>query len=214
VIAVLMPTLGRPGNIQRVIDDLEPTAPRNLIDPIFIVEAHDLETIQAIEDVQRTYLVNRRSPTYSGAINTAIEATTHDYLFIGADDLHFHDGWTEPLLDLARHYGMVGTNDLHNPAVLAGDHATHYLVTREYASLGTIDGDEPLLHEGYSHNYCDTEAVATAKFRGQFRPCLKSHVEHIHWAWGLAQMDDTYNKGAKHIHDDDARFNARRHLWT
>ena len=214
MIAVLIPTLGRPANVQRVIDDLEPTVRRDLIDPIFIVEAHDTATMDAIEAIQRTYIINRRSPSYAGAINTAVEMTTHDYLFIGADDLHFHDGWLDPLLDLAQRYGLTGTNDLHNPEVLAGEHATHYLVTREYANLGTIDGHEPLLHEGYSHNYCDTEAIATAKHRGQFRPCLDSVVEHLHWAWGLAGMDDTYTKGAKNIHADQALFTSRSHLWT
>lgn len=214
VIAVLVPTLGRPANVQRVIDDLEPTARRDLIDPIFIVEAHDAATIDAIEALQRTYIINRRSPSYAGAINTAVEMTTHDYLFIGADDLHFHNGWLEPLLDLAQHYGLIGTNDLHNPEVLAGNLATHYLVTRAYTQQGTIDGAEPLLHEGYAHNYCDTEATATAKHRGQFRPCLDSVVEHLHWSYGLANMDETYHKGARLVHQDEALFTSRAHLWT
>jgi hypothetical protein len=213
VIAVLIPTLGRPGNIQRVIDDLEPSAPRNAIDPIFIVEAHDVGTIQAIEDAQRPYVINERGASYSGAINTAVERTTHPHLFIGADDLHFHDGWLEPLLELAQDFGMVGTNDLHNPDVTRGSHATHFLVTRDYCELRTIDGQFPLLHEGYAHNFCDTEAVATAKYRGQFAPCLESHVEHIHWAWGLASMDDTYAKGAKTVHGDEALYRSRSHLW-
>jgi glycosyltransferase involved in cell wall biosynthesis len=214
MIAVLIPTLGRPENIRRVIDDLEPTAPRNLIDPIFIVEEHDTATREAIEAIQRTYIVNRRSPSYAGAINTAVEATTHDHLFIASDDLHFHDGWHLPLLELARTHGLVGTNDLHNHDVLAGQHATHYMVTRAYADRGTIDGTEPLLHEGYAHNYCDTEAVATAKHRGQFRPCLDSIVEHLHYVWGLASIDETYAKGVRSLHEDAALFANRSHLWT
>lgn len=214
VIAVLIPTLGRPANVQRVIDNLEPSAPRNLIDPIFIVEQHDIETIEAIRQIQRTYLVNARSASYAGAINTAVLATTHDHLFIGSDDLHFHSNWMQPLLDLSKGYGVVGTNDLHNPDVLAGQHATHFLVTRDYANLGTIDGTDPLLHEGYQHNYCDTEAVATARHRGQFAPCMTSRVEHLHWLWGLVAMDETYKKGVSTVDADAARFNSRAHLWT
>lgn len=214
MIAVLIPTLGRPANIQRVIDDLEPTAPRNLIDPIFIVESHDRDTIEAIELAQRTYVVNERSASYAGAINTAVEQTTHDYLLIAADDLHFHDGWLDPLLEMSQDFAVVGTNDMHNPEVLAGTHATHYLVTRNYCELGTIDEAYPLLHEGYVHNYTDTEAIATAKFRGEFAPCLTSCVEHIHWAWGLASMDDTYLKGANTVHGDEALYRSRSHLWT
>lgn len=214
MIAVLIPTLGRAHNIKRVIDDLEPTAPRNLIDPIFIVEEHDTPTRQAIEAIQRTYIINKRSPSYSGAINTAVEETTHEHLFVASDDLHFHNDWHVPLLEFAANFGLVGTNDLHNHDVLSGTHATHYLVTREYAEQGTIDNSAPLLHEGYTHNYCDTEAVATAKFRGQFRPCLDSIVEHLHWVWGLANIDDTYNKGSLYMQQDQALFTNRSHLWT
>jgi glycosyltransferase involved in cell wall biosynthesis len=135
MIAVLIPTLGRAHNIKRVIDDLEPTAPRNLIDPIFIVEEHDTPTREAIEAIQRTYIINKRSPSYSGAINTAVDETT-------------------------------------------------------------------------------PEAVATAKFRGQFRACLDSKVEHLHWVWGLANLDDTYNKGSLYMQQDQSLFTNRSHLWT
>ena len=36
-------------------------------------------------------------------------------------------------------HGVVGTNDLSSKRVMAGTHATHALITREYAELGTID---------------------------------------------------------------------------
>jgi glycosyltransferase involved in cell wall biosynthesis len=214
MVAVLIPTLNRPNNVQRVISDLETTVDRNRVDPIFIVENADTATIEAIKAIQRTYIVNTRVGSYAGAINTAVEATTHDYLFMGSDDLHFYPDWLPPLIELAETYGFVGTNDLHNPDVLNGSHATHYLVTREYANLRTIDGVDPFLHEGYTHNYSDTEAVATAKYRGQYAPCLESRVEHLHWCWNLAKMDDTYAKGANTVSQDHVRFTSRAHLWT
>jgi glycosyltransferase involved in cell wall biosynthesis len=214
LVGLLIPTLNRPDNIQRVVSDLEATVDRDRVEPIFIVENADTATIEAIEAIQRTYLVNKRSGSYAGAINTAVQATTHEYLFMGSDDLHFHEGWLPPLIKLAETYGFVGTNDLHNPDVLNGSHATHYLVTRDYANLGTIDGADPFLHEGYVHNYCDTEAVATAKHRGEYTPCLTSHVEHLHWVWNLAQVDDTYEKGARTVNQDAATYNNRAHLWT
>jgi len=214
MIAVLIPTLRRPDNIERVVNDLEPTVKRNQVEPIFIVEKDDAETIAAIEAIQRTYIINTRAPSYSGAINSAVEATTHAYLFMGADDLHFHTDWLPPLLEASKTYGLVGTNDLHNPEVLNGSHATHYLVTREYADRKTIDGHEPFLHEGYVHNYTDTEAVATAKYRGEYTPCLDSVVEHIHWVWGLAELDTTYIKGRDAVDRDHVLYNDRAHLWT
>lgn len=214
LVGLLIPTLGRPHNIERVISDVEATIGRDEVEPIFIVEKADTATIEAIEAIQRTYVVNTRTGSYAGAINSAVEATTHEYLFMGSDDLHFHPNWLPPIMELAQTYGFVGTNDLHNRDVLDGKHATHYLVTREYVNRRTIDGMHPFLHEGYIHNYVDTEAVETAKHRGEYTPCLDSHVEHLHWCWNLATMDDTYAKGANTVHQDQALFNSRAHLWT
>ena len=126
----------------------------------------------------------------------------------------FKQGWAEPILKLAKDFGFVGTNDLHNPDVLRGTHATHYLITREYAELGSIDDPDAVLYEGYIHNYTDTEAVATAKFRGQWTPCLESVIEHLHWVWGLAIQDATYQKGTTTVSQDEQTFNSRARLWT
>lgn len=215
MIAVLVPTLGRPQNIARVAENLDASLER--VDDaqlLFVVEAHDAETMAAIDAAQRRYIVNTRSPSYAGAINTAVAATTHPYLFIGSDDLDFHRGWLPPLLEAAQDFGLVGTNDLHNPEVLAGLHATHYLVSREYAERGTIDDPSVLLHEGYVHNYCDTEAVETARFRAAFTPCLDSVVEHRHWLWMNNAVDATYAKSRDTVNVDQALYRRRRSLWT
>jgi hypothetical protein len=214
MIAVLVPTLERPENVQRVADDLFDTVTRDDAELFFIVEAHDVDTIAAINAAKCGLIINERAASYAGAINTAVEQTAHPHLLIAADDLHFHPGWLPPLLERSRDFGFVGTNDMHNPDVLSGEHATHYLVSRNYVNLRTVDGDHPLLHEGYVHNYTDTEAVATAKFRGEYTPCMDSLVEHLHWCWGLAPLDETYNKGARTVNADQALFQSRSHLWT
>ena len=46
---------------------------------------------------------------------------------------------------------MVGTNDLTNKRTIRGRHSTHSLVTRDYADLGTIDGQPGPLFQGYHH---------------------------------------------------------------
>ena len=54
-------------------------------------------------------------------------------MFAGADDLNFHPGWdTAALAVMDGWVQVVGTNDLLNPYVTAGLHATHYLVDRRY----------------------------------------------------------------------------------
>jgi len=212
MIAILIPTLKRPERVAGIVANLKETAPQAV--PYFIIEEHDTATAEAIEAIQGNKIINKRSPSYAGAINTAVKETKEPYLLMAADDLVFTKGWAEPLLELSKTFGFVGTNDLHNPDVLNGSHATHYLVTREYAELGTIDDPDSLLHEGYIHNYTDTEAVATAKFRGQYTPCLESVIEHLHWIWGLANQDETYDKGTRTVGLDKTLFESRLHLWS
>jgi hypothetical protein len=113
-----------------------------------------------------------------------------------------------------------------NPYVLAGTHATHYLVSRWYLENagGVADappGDPswpaslrpPVLFEGYDHNYTDTEFIETARARGVFAPCLDAVVEHLHVVAGKAQWDETYRKGAARMGDDEVLFQQRRGLW-
>jgi hypothetical protein len=212
-VAVLVPTLGRPDNIVRVRDDLHGSADWRAVSLYFVIEPDDHASLAEAE-LYGNVIFNSRSPSYAGAINSAVLATNEPLIFMGADDLHFREGWLPPLLALAETFGLVGTNDLHNPDVLAGSHSTHSLITREYALTACIDAPGVPLHEGYVHNYVDTEVVATAKSRGEFTPCLDSVVEHVHWIWGMAPLDATYAKGRESESRDAGVYQERRALWT
>jgi hypothetical protein len=184
----------------------------------FVVEPDDTGTMEMIGTNpfrNVNFIYNERSRNYAGAINTGVQRTTEPLVFAGADDLNFHAGWLEvaeaKMVDPIK---VVGTNDLGNPYVLAGDHATHYLVARDYATNGVVDQPGLMLYEGYDHNWTDTEFVETARHRGVFAPCLESVVEHRHWAWGKASMDETYNKGCRNERVDQMHFLERRALWT
>lgn len=215
-VAVLVPTLGRPDNMRRVHDDLYASVDPADVSLYFVVEERDVDSVEAGHDLGVAVLWNQRSASYAGAINSALLWTDEPYLFIGADDLHFHEGWLPPLLAMAGEFGfgLVGTNDLYNRDVLNGTHATHFLVTREYALTGCVDEPGVLLHEGYSHNWVDTEVVATAISRAEFAPCLTSIVEHLHPLAGKAGTDATYEKGRDSEPLDAQHFAERRHLWT
>lgn len=213
-LAILIPTLGRADKLAGVVSNiLDSGVPRNTR-IIFIGEAHDEETIAECRNLKATLILNQRSPSYAGAINTAVKATTVDAFFIGSDDLNFHHGWYQKAEVWLDYFGVVGSNDLANFEVLRGDHATHYLVTYEYAMQGSIDNPDQMLHEGYTHNWVDTEFIATAKFRNQYTPCLESVVEHNHPTWGKATMDATYAKGFDSESKDAHTFRERQHLWT
>jgi hypothetical protein len=94
------------------------------------------------------------------------------------------------------------------------DHTTHFLVTREYAKLPTIDGQPGPMHEGYSHWHVDDEFIATAKHRGVYAYARDSHVEHLHPMNDKAPDDDTYRRGRAMARKDRKRFRVREALWT
>jgi hypothetical protein len=152
---------------------------------------------------------------YAEKINHGVRHSTESLLFLGADDLDFHPGWFEAAIaKLTPGIGVVGTNDLGSPRVMAGEHATHPLVTREYATLGTIDDPGKLLHEAYPHEFVDDEFVQTAKHRNAFVSARDSHVEHMHPSWSKAPLDDLYRAQRERMREGRPIFNARRHLWT
>src|SRR5690606_14218191 len=125
------------------------------------------------------------------------------------DDLHFHPGWdTAALAHMDGWIKVVGTNDLLNPYVRDGLHATHYLIARDYLDNigGCVDeGPGSFLHEGYDHQYTDTEFIGTAKARARFRPCLESVVEHLHAYSGKGEAPDatTEKASARVVQDSD-----------
>jgi hypothetical protein len=216
MIDIIVPTYGRWEQIGRVSRNIhEMTSEEHRV--VWVIEDDDAASWRAVpaSDVR---VRNVRSKSYAGAVNTAVLASDADLWFCAADDVVFHEGWdTRALLCLDGWFQVVGTNDLLNPYVRDGIHATHYLVARDYVTQygsGVIDSDEPvLLFEGYDHNFTDTEFVGTAKARCRFRPCLDSVVEHRHHANGRAAWDATYRKGAAEVEQDRVLYELRRPLW-
>lgn len=219
-VGVLIPSYGRPASVTRVADRLRAATPGEGVvwSAYVIAEAHDTPTIETAHDAQLGVILNARAPSYAGAINTAYERTANPVLFTGADDLAFGMGWLYTALEVLDQPGVkvVGTNDLCNPYVSDGIHATHYLASRDYLDDpgGCIDGPRSVLYEGYRHNFTDTEFIGTARGRGVFRPCLAAIVEHLHYTTGKSPNDPTYEKGAVWYGDDEALFKGRELLWT
>lgn len=173
------------------------------------------------------WCTNTRKACYAGALNSGYwsvdvepDVSGFSYVFAAADDLHFSDGWDEPALATfvaQPQIRVVGTNDLHNPYVLAGEHATAYLIDRRYIDLrgGVVDEPAGIVHcEKYNHNYADTEFIETAKVRGVFAPCLESVVEHLHPVWGCGDWDEGYRRSQQGMARDGEMFAHRQHLWA
>ena len=213
-LVVIVPVLGRPHRARPVAESIRAATPTARI--LFVTTDGDTETITAVDatDSERLTLPPRPSGDYATKINTAIRSTTEPLVFTGADDLHWHPGWYEKALTrLTPGVGVVGVNDLGSSRVHAGQHATHFLITRNYADLGTIDGQPGVFHEGYHHFFCDDELVATARYRGAWAMATDAIVEHLHPYYAKAPRDATYDHGCAQSRKDGTRHAVRRHLW-
>lgn len=217
-VAILVPVLGRPHRVEPLVESIESaTSPPFRV--VFATSPGDQAEVAAIDAVGagRPWVGSVEvDGNYATKINAAIALTDDPLLFTGADDLDFHPGWLEAALRrLGPTAAVVGTQDLCNPAVLAGEHATHFLVTREYVDLfGTIDERDKLLHESYPHEWVDNELIETARYRRLYEFAPDSVVEHLHPIGGKAPPDSLYD--AREARTDEGRpiFEARRRLWS
>jgi glycosyltransferase involved in cell wall biosynthesis len=217
-IDIVVPTYGRPHKIAAVAENIRAnTVNEHQIH--FVVEASDTDSFAAVIEAGCLPFLNEGARSYSGAMNTAYRYTEAEWIFAGADDLDFERGWDAAALTCAAANpwaAVIGTDDLMNPYVRQGVHATHYLVRRSYLDNigGCVDeGPRSFLHEGYGHNYCDTEFIGTAKARCTFRPCFESIVKHLHTSIGLTPHDATHDKAEATYGADAERYEQRRPLW-
>ncbi len=206
MIDILIPVLGRPRNAAAVAESAQVTTqPYRLI---FICSQRDDEQIDACYRVAETFIHPEPAGAgnYAKKINWASRLTRGEWIFTGADDIRFHEGWDTAAIENGAR--VVGTNDLHNPTVRAGRHATHFLIARSY-----IQEQGEVFCEAYDHWYVDNELVAKARSQDEWGFCKASIVEHLHPHWGLAPEDETYRKGTLRVRQDAALFRQRRVLW-
>lgn len=218
--AVLVPTYGRADRLAGFLAD-----PAGLSSPhlstYFIVEADDWDTRRVLSDHGQTVLVNEGAPSYACCVNFAFGRTTESFVYTGADDLYFTEGWFEQaaayMCDPA--IGVVGT---HDPILNNRGHSTHFLVRRRYVNEhgGAFDMPGSVFYP-YHHAWCDWELENVAKCRAAYAYARRSVVSHIHPGFDAegrplresTLFDGTHEHGAKHHRQDTFDYLARRERW-
>lgn len=215
-IAVLVPVLSRPQNVAKLVASFRAaTSPKDAV-LYFVAQASDTAEVEAIRRAGfEPILVGDADRSWAKKINRGFEQTTEPWLLLGADDLSFRPGWVDVVRKLLRvHRGVIGTNDLGNGSTIRGTSSTHPLVRRKYAEIcGTIDERNKIVHEGYDHNFPDTELSLTAKQRGVYIHCVRCIIEHMHPAWGKSSSDAVYLRGQSNFKQDSALFSVRAHQY-
>lgn len=211
-VVILVPVLGRPGNVAPLLDSIARVT-RTAWRTLFIVDPGDTAERDAVAAAEGEQLVC--SGSYARKINYGIRATTEPLIFLAADDLHFQPRWLdEACARLTPPVQVVGVNDCIRRRHSRRGHATHFLMTRDYANQPTIDGQPGPLYQGYAHNFVDDELIATARKRGVYAYAPESVVEHRHPMMGTAPDDDTYQRGRARFDRDRRLHQERISLWT
>jgi hypothetical protein len=215
-VAVVVPVMGRPEHAARFMDSLRATTDMDLATVYAVVGPENTaEATQASEVAWHragaTVLMGG-ALTFAEKVNLAYAKTGEPWLFLVGSDVRFHPGWLDHAQAAAADgASVIGTNDLGNPRVTSGQHATHLLIRRSYVDEqgASWDGPGVVCHEGFRHWFCDDELVTVAKQRGVWAMALASRVEHLHPAWGKGPMDEVYELGAKYVNQDRKLFEQR-----
>jgi hypothetical protein len=201
-IAVVVPTRGRPGHAGPFMDSLRESTDR--CRAYAVCHADEAECVSAWTAAGANVLTTWDHP-FGPKVNHAYRSTGESWLFVTGDDVRFHAGWADELIRVVgvaaekagRRPSVIGTNDLANPRVMRGEHATHMLIDRQYiADVGASwDGPGWAWPECYGHMFSDDEVVTKAKQLGVFAMALDSVVEHLNPIVHKAELDDTYRLG-------------------
>lgn len=212
--AVLVPVVGRPQNAAPFMQSLR--ASTGIAAAYAICEADDVVSQDAWRAVGAQVVVqdSGRPGTFACKINDGVAATSEPFVFLVGDDVEFRAGWLDHAQYVAytQKAAVVGTVDHCNPKVMAGEHATHMLIARQYIEEVGASWDAPgvCCHEGYDHNYVDNELVTAAVWRSTFAMAFGSVVQHNHWSTGRSAQDAVYERGLAKLKEDGALFSRRR----
>lgn len=203
--AILIPSLDRPQNLRRIVENIHETTPEEHF-IVFCVSDDESKTI--LDDLGEWYLddSDREDRRYVTRMNTLIkfidDAKT---IFFGSDDVRHRRGWlSQALLALDKSGCSVAVvNDLHNVA------GTQAVIRREYLKRAVFDAPGLAFHPGYIHNFADNEMFFTANVHKELIYAKASVVEHLHPAFGglgSDPWDDTYRNAMK-------GWDTDMHLW-
>jgi glycosyltransferase involved in cell wall biosynthesis len=207
---VIVPTVKeRSGNIRGLAASLKASTGLARLILVLDDEEHRDQLAEHV-DVADSIITPGRFPV---KVNAGYKASDAPWIQVVGDDVTFHPGWLDHQQWVADRYGakVVGSNDLANPRVIAGEHATHWMIARDYIedSGASWDGPGVVTHEGYKHWFCDDEIVVKAQSEGVFQMASGAVIEHHHPITGLVAYDSVYKRNDVYADRDRKRFQKR-----
>jgi hypothetical protein len=214
-IAIVIPTYGRVHKLEALTTNIAQTTVGRPHLPLFIVDPDDRDTCTTLHHLNAPFVFH--AGTYPQKSNAGFRASDNEVILIAGDDVIFHDGWFDAAISAFDdpEAGVVGGPDL-SPVTENGQNVTMPIVRRSYINDpgGAWGETGTVLHEGYHHNWSETELWHLAQHRGRARFAEGCVIEHRHPTWGKGELDDTYQRGAfSNEPTDAALFNRRRSQW-
>ena len=205
--AILIPSLNRPQNLRRTVENIHEATP----EPhtlLFCVS--DEASMDILDELGEWYLDDSDGPDrrYVTRMNKLIEHLDDaDTMFFGSDDVIHHPGWLGEALKVLLSSACVIVNDMRNSA------GTQAVIRREYLERAVYDAPGLAFHPGYLHNFADNEMFFTASMHNEYARALESKVEHLHPLFNAPnadRWDDTY-RNAMVGWDHDLELWTERH---
>jgi hypothetical protein len=219
-LAIVVPVHHRPHNAERFMKSLRETLPVQHDAAVFALAAHgDEDTGQAwyLFGAEVVYGDDESFPKKAQDFYDEIveSADRPEYILLIGDDVRFIGGWYEAFIKAAEGSpaaGLISTNDMGNPYVTSGSHATHpiFRVTYIEKQGASWDGPGTICHTGYRHSWVDEEWSTKAKHDGAFLYAPNCKIEHLHPTWNKGQQDETYAIARQYLLDDHDLY-QRRH---
>lgn len=215
MIDILIPTLGRAKVLQALHENIEEATTLLPHTVVYVLDTDDTDSWEAVADLEAVTIA--QNGTYAQKINAAYKQTESVLVSPTADDVLFYPNWLEAAATEFDNpaVNVVGTDDL-SPVTKDRTHATMPILRRSYVeSQGAAFNERgTIFHEGYHHNFCETETCQLAQHRKCWAFATDSVIEHIHPAWGKRPTDATDAKGNEQgWHDDEVLFKQRRREW-
>lgn len=218
MIAILIPTVGRPDRIRTILDNIEKTT--TIPHTVYIItEPEDQQTIDQTNHLKDWYkgkvelIINRPPHNYVTAINYGYAKSIEPFIFCGSDDIEFEPGWDQKMLKEFNDssIGLVGAWDSWK-ITQTGKHTSHFMVKRQYIEeLGGVEDERNTIYSSqYQHFNCDIETEQVAMKRGKFK-MSEATIEHHHFIVDKSvEYDKTYAKEQSKINRDTRTYNQRR----
>jgi len=205
MISIVFPTRKRPDNLRRLYASLLETSV-TMPELVLYIDSDDEESVYVARELGLNYAQGPRQ-ILAKSYNDAALLAQGEVLMFGADDIVFREKqWdVKVLAEFAKfkdRIAFVYSNDGGRTDELG----THGFVHRNWVStVGYLL--PPYFETWYVDNWITD--VATALGRRIYLPYIIA--EHMHWGFGKAQKDETYNTAEAKQAADTSRWNALKH---